>query len=72
MGSITVGTLGSIRCAATAAEDRQLAMLVRHDGESLSDFVTRLDAFWVQMRKSLGEPADGLVAPHLAAKLRKG
>jgi hypothetical protein len=44
-GDITVGAIGPIRCAATAAdEDQCLAMLVRRSGESLMDLLQRLDA----------------------------
>jgi len=44
-GDITIGTIGPIRCAATAAdEDQCLAMLVRRPGESLTDLLQRLDA----------------------------
>ncbi len=43
-GDITIGTIGPIRCAATAAdEDQCLAMLVRRPGESLTDLLQRLD-----------------------------
>jgi hypothetical protein len=44
-GDITIGAVGPIRCAATAAdEDQCLAMLVRRPGESLSELLQRLDA----------------------------
>lgn len=44
-GDITIGTVGPVRCAATAAdEDQCLAMLVRRPGESLMDLLQRLDA----------------------------
>ena len=44
-GDITIGAVGPIRCAATAAdEDQCLAMLVRRPGESLLDLMQRLDA----------------------------
>ncbi|MEP6610017.1 MAG: hypothetical protein ABJA83_15280 [Burkholderiaceae bacterium] len=43
-GDITIGTVGPIRCAATAAnEDQSLAMLVRREGETLFQFMARLD-----------------------------
>jgi hypothetical protein len=43
-GDITLGRVGSIRCAATAADGHNaLAMLVRRPGESLEAFLTRLD-----------------------------
>ena len=44
-GDITIGAVGSVRCAATAAdEDQCLAMLVRRPGESLLQLLQRLDA----------------------------
>ena len=44
-GEITVGRVGPVRCAATAAdEDQCLAMLVRREGESFMDLLSRLDA----------------------------
>jgi hypothetical protein len=44
-GDITIGRVGPIRCAATAAdEDQCLAMLVRRPGESLAELLQRLDA----------------------------
>jgi hypothetical protein len=44
-GDITIGAVGPVRCAATAAdEDQCLAMLVRRPGESLAELLQRLDA----------------------------
>ncbi len=44
-GSITIGAIASIRCAATAAADwGPLAMLQRRDGESFLELLARLDA----------------------------
>ncbi|HET8699808.1 MAG TPA: hypothetical protein VFO94_20150 [Gammaproteobacteria bacterium] len=44
-GEITVGRVGSIRCVASAAdEDQCLAMLKRRPGESLMEFLQRLDS----------------------------
>jgi hypothetical protein len=44
-GDITIGAVGPIHCAATAAdEDQCLAVLVRRPGESLSELLQRLDA----------------------------
>jgi len=44
-GDITVGSIGPLRCAATAADhDQCLAMLQRRPGESLLDLLRRLDA----------------------------
>jgi hypothetical protein len=43
-GEITIGTIASDICAATATDDTNaLAMLVRRDGESLDDLLERLD-----------------------------
>ena len=44
-GDITIGAVGPVRCAATAAdEDQCLAMLVRRPGEPLVNLLQRLDA----------------------------
>jgi hypothetical protein len=44
-GDITIGAVGPVRCAATAADaDQCLAMLVRRPGESLLQLLLRLDA----------------------------
>lgn len=43
-GDITIGTVGPIACAATAVNESQnLAMLVRHDGETFEKLLLRLD-----------------------------
>ena len=43
-GEITVGPIGPIECAATAADGHNaLAMLVRRDGETLNALLKRLD-----------------------------
>jgi hypothetical protein len=43
-GDITIGRIGPIRCAATAADGHNaLAMLVRRDGETLRALIARLD-----------------------------
>lgn len=43
-GEITVGAVGGVECAATAADGHNaLAMLVRRDGETLNDLLRRLD-----------------------------
>jgi hypothetical protein len=43
-GDITLGVLRPVGCVATAAdEDRCLAMLVRRQGETLAQFLMRLD-----------------------------
>jgi hypothetical protein len=43
-GEVTIGKIGPIRCAATAAdEDQSLAMLARRPGESLEELLDRLD-----------------------------
>jgi hypothetical protein len=43
-GDITIGAVGPVRCAATAAdEDQCLAMLVRRPGESLAGLLQHMD-----------------------------
>ena len=43
-GEITIGSIASVPCAATASDPHQcLAMLVRRRGESLLDLLQRLD-----------------------------
>lgn len=43
-GEITVGAIGPVECAATAADGHNaLAMLVRRDGETLNALLKRLD-----------------------------
>ena len=43
-GDITIGAMGPVDCAATAADqDICYAMLVRHNGESLLELLFRLD-----------------------------
>jgi hypothetical protein len=43
-GDITIGRIGPVRCAATAADgDQSLAMLVRGPRESLEELLDRLD-----------------------------
>jgi hypothetical protein len=43
-GEITVGAIGSIQCAATAADGHNaLAMLMRREGETLNALLKRLD-----------------------------
>lgn len=44
-GEITIGSIASVPCAATASDPHQcLAMLVRRRGESLLELLQRLDA----------------------------
>jgi hypothetical protein len=43
-GEITIGSIASIPCAATASDDHQsFAMLVRREDESLEQLLIRLD-----------------------------
>jgi len=43
-GEITIGSVGQIHCAATAADNDQcLAMLVRRDNETFEQLLMRLD-----------------------------
>ncbi len=44
-GDVTLGQVGPIECAATAADgDQMLAALVRRDNESFEELLDRLDA----------------------------
>jgi hypothetical protein len=44
-GDVTLGQVGPIECAATAADgDQMLAALVRRKGESFEELLDRLDA----------------------------
>jgi hypothetical protein len=44
-GDITIGRIGSVRCAAVASDgDRQLVALVRGSKESFDDLLARLDS----------------------------
>ncbi|MGB7755880.1 MAG: hypothetical protein WBL23_07430 [Salinisphaera sp.] len=43
-GEITIGGIGPVACAATAVDGYQcMAMLVRNDGETLAELLSRLD-----------------------------
>ena len=43
-GEITIGAVGPVACAATAVDEvKNLAMLVRRDGETLEQLLLRLD-----------------------------
>lgn len=57
-GEITLGAIGGIECAATAADgDNCLAMLVRREGETLSALLRRLDKA-IAMVSNGGDPID--------------
>ncbi len=44
-GDVTIGRVGPIACAATAADEHHsLAMLVRREGETLEQLLMRLEA----------------------------
>ena len=63
-GDVTIGILRPIGCVATAAhEDRCLAMLVRRRGETLGQFLTRLDR---AIEKAINEDVftDEINPPH--------
>ncbi len=52
-GDITIGPVGSVECAATAADVHNcLAMLVRREGETITALLRRLD-------KAIGLAQDG-------------
>jgi hypothetical protein len=62
-GGITLGALGAIECAATAADDHNaLAMLVRRDGETLYALLKRLDRAIAEYFET-GETTDEINLP---------
>jgi hypothetical protein len=62
-GDITVGPIGPIECAATAADGHNaLAMLVRRNGETLSALLKRLDKAVAKFYET-GEPTDEINSP---------
>ena len=57
-GEITLGAIGAIDCAATAANGHNsLAMLVRREGETLNALLRRLDKAITTVRNG-GDPID--------------
>ena len=65
-GSISIADLAPIGCVAAASDGSNcLAMLVRCDGESLSDLMARLDAMTVGEPESLVSGASPSRAPPL-------
>jgi short subunit dehydrogenase-like uncharacterized protein len=57
-GDITVGPIGAIECAATAADGHNaLAMLARRDGETLNALLKRLDKAIAKFNET-GETTD--------------
>ena len=63
-GEITLGAIGSIECAATAADGHNaLAMLVRRDGETLNALLKRLDRA-IAKYVSTGEMTDEINTPN--------
>jgi hypothetical protein len=62
-GEITIGAIGSIECAATAADQSNaLAMLVRRDGETLGALLERLDKAIARFNET-GETTDEINSP---------
>lgn len=62
-GGITVGAIGPVECAATAADGHNaLAMLVRRNGESLNALLRRLDQA-IGRYYDTGETADEINPP---------
>lgn len=62
-GEITIGAIGSIECAATAADhSNALAMLVRRDGETLGALLKRLDKAIARFKET-GETTDEINSP---------
>jgi hypothetical protein len=62
-GEITVGAIGPIECAATAADGHNaLAMLVRREGETLHALLKRLDKAIAKFYEA-GEVTDEINGP---------
>jgi hypothetical protein len=62
-GETTVGAVGAIKCAATAADGNQaLAMLVRQNGETLTALLKQLDRAIARFYET-GETTDEISAP---------
>lgn len=62
-GEITVGAIGGVECAATAADGHNaLAMLVRRDGETLNALLRRLDRA-IARYYDIGETTDEINPP---------
>lgn len=62
-GDITLGAVGPVECAATAADGHNaLAMLVRRDGETFSALLKRLDSAIVRYFDT-GETTDEINPP---------
>ena len=58
VGKITLGAIGGIDCAATAADGHNsLAMLVRREGETLNALLRRLDKA-IATAQGGGDPID--------------
>ena len=62
-GEITIGAIGAVECAATAADQHNaLAMLVRRDGETLIALLRRLDRA-IARYDDTGESTDEINPP---------
>ncbi len=62
-GEITVGPIGPVECAATAADGHNaLVMLVRRDGETLNALLRRLDRA-IARYYDTGETTDDINPP---------
>lgn len=62
-GEITIGAIGSIECAATAADhSNALVMLVRRDGETLGALLKRLDKAIAKFNET-GKTTDEINSP---------
>jgi hypothetical protein len=62
-GDITLGRVGGVECAATAADSHNaLAMLVRRDGETLNALLKRLDRAIARYYED-GETTDEINSP---------
>ena len=62
-GEITIGAIGAVECAATAADQHNaLAMLVGRDGETLNALLRRLDRA-IARYDDTGESTDEINPP---------
>jgi hypothetical protein len=63
-GEITLGAIGAVECAATAADaNNALAMIVRRDGETLGALLKRLDKAIARFYET-GETTDEINPPN--------
>ena len=64
-GNVTLGAVGSLACVAAAADQHNaLAMLVRRDGERVTDLLARLDVA-IEKYIDTDEVTDEINAPRV-------